>query len=341
MKKSLRLVSALLCAVVLFTVAGCAGGNEQPNESTTAAPPQRTSMRVAGLKGPTGIGLVKLMEDSEKGTAKNDYTFALEAAPDRIVPLLSKGEVDIAALPLNLAATLYNKTNGSVQLLAVNTLGVLYILEKGNTINSVKDLRGKTIYASGQAATPEYVLNYILIANGLYPATDVRIEYKTEHTELANLAAAGNVVVSMLPEPFVTTVLNKNADMRIALNLTDEWVKACEINGVESTLAMGCLVVRTAFAQENPEALRVFLEEYRDSVVFVKNNVDAAAALVEKQAILPSAALAAKAIPNCNIVFIEGADMKLIAKQNLQVLFDANPAAIGGAEPNNDFYFGV
>jgi len=340
MKTLKKLTSALLAGIMLLTVAGCSNG--QKGETTLATTVAvKTKMNVAALKGPTGIGLVKLMEDNEKKTTEVDYKFDLLASPTDIVPLLTTGAADIAALPLNLAATLYNKTSGGVQLLAINTLGVLYILEQGNTIKSIADLRGKTIYASGQGASPEYILNFVLNANGIDPKDDVKIEYKTDHSELAALAASGKTVISMLPEPFVTTVLSKNPKLRIALDMTKEWEKACQKTGTSGTLAMGCIVVRTEYAKKNSKAVLSFLKGYMDSVDFVNNNIPAAAALVAKQGIIPSAALAEKAIPTCNITFIIGRDMKSIAKQNFNVLFKANPSSIGGAEPKDDFYYGA
>lgn len=333
MKNLKKLIAALLAGIMMFSVAGCSGGK--------TSEPTNTAMNIATLKGPTGIGMVKLMEDNAGGTAANSYNFSLEAAPTDIVPLISTGAADIAACPLNVASLLYNKTNGGVQIIAINTLGVLYILEQGDTIHSVADLKGKTVYSSGQGASPEYILNFILSANGIDPKKDITVEYKTDHSELATLAASGSVIISMLPEPFVTTVLSKNAQTRKALNLTDEWVKACEKSGLESTLAMGCIVARKEYVQNNEAAVKAFLSEYKASVDYVHNNVPAAAALTAKYEIIADVNIAEKAIPNCNIVFIAGNDMKVITQQNLNVLFSANPSSVGGKEPGDDFYFGA
>jgi len=338
-----KITATLLAAAMFFTAAGCQNTQKKEETSSSAATTltAKTAIKVAGLKGPTGIGLVKLMDDSAKGTAANDYSFTLEAAPTDIVPLISTGAADIAACPLNVASTLYNKTNGGVQIIAVNTLGVLYILEQGSTIHSVADLKGKTVYSSGQGASPEYILNFVLSANGIDPKNDITVEYKAEHSELAALAASGKVVISVLPEPFVTTVMSKNTKLRIALDLTKEWEKACEKTGTDSTLAMGCLIVRKDFAEKNPAAVASFLAEYKASVDYVNGNVPAASLLVEKFGIIPEAALAAKAIPNCNIVYMAGSKMKAVTQQNLNVLFGANPSSIGGAEPKDDFYYGA
>ncbi len=251
----------------------------------------KTPVNVVALKGPTAIGMVGLMDAQDQGAASNDYTFTLAAAPDDIVGLVTTGAVDIAAVPANLAAVLYKKTEGAVNMLAVNTLGVLYIVERGDTIQSIADLAGKTIYATGQGSTPEYALNYILEKNGL---DDVKVEYKTEHAELATLLASGEIELALLPQPFVTTVLQKDDSLRIALDLTAEWDAASE---GESDLVMGGLIVRKEFADAHPEAVAAFLREYADSVLFVNDDVAAAAALCEQYDIIP-AAVAEQAIPH-------------------------------------------
>lgn len=290
-------------------------------------------INVLALKGPTGIGMVQMMDQND-GT----YAFALAGAPDEAVAAVASGSVDIAAVPTNLAATLYNKTSGNVQLLALNTLGVLHILEAGESIQSVEDLAGRTLYATGQGSTPEYVLNYILAQYGL--TDQVTVEYKAEHSELATLAAAGEVDLVMLPEPNVTSVLMNNADFREALDVTELFGQAAEKAGQGGTvLSMGCVIVRRDFAEQNPEAVSAFMDAYAASVAFVNADVEAASALVEAQGILPKAAVAARAIPNCHIVFIEGEEMKAQIEPFFQMLYDANPASVGGALPGEDFYY--
>lgn len=340
--KTLRKFTATLTALVLlFTVAGCGNGKTDPTTTQSATEAPKTVINLAALKGPTGMGLVHLMQADNDGTTANDYNFTLEAAPTDIVPLMTTQAVDIAACPLNLASTLYNKTNGGVQILCINTLGVLYILEQGDSVQSIADLKGKTIYSSGQGASPEYILNFLLTTNGMDPEKDVTIEYKAEHSELAALAATDKTGIYVLPEPFVSTVTGKNPQLKNVLNLTTEWEKACEISGTPSTLAMGCLIVRTEFAKNNPEAVSRFLKEYKNSVDFVNDEANNAGELIAKYEIIPNARLAQKAIPTSNITFIAGAQMKDITIQNLNVLFKANPKSIGGAEPKDDFYFGV
>ena len=325
-KQSLLIV---LILALLTAMTACAPA------PTTAA--ERVAVRVAALKGPTGIGLVKLMADQETGTTANDYTFTLTGAPDDIVAKITSGQVDIAALPTNLAATLYQKTEKKLHIIAINTLGVLYVLEKGDTIQSLADLSGKTILATGKGSVPEYVLNELLAKGGLTsPAT---VEYKAEHTELATLAASGQADLVMLPEPFVTTVLAKNKDMRLALDLTAEWTKVQAASGTSSELAMGCLVVSDEFAKAHPDAIVSFLAEYKASVDFVNAKPTEAGVDVARFEIMADAALAAKAIPNCHIVMISGAEMSKTLTPFFEILFAANPKSIGGAMPGEDFYW--
>ena len=298
--------------------------------------PDPVDVKIAALKGPTGMGMAKLMEDASTETAGDHYEITLAGAPDELTGKIIQGQVDIAAVPTNLASVLYKKTEGKIQVVALNTLGVLYLLEKGDSIQSIADLKGKTIGATGQGSTPEYVLNYILTQNGLEPGKDVTIQWYTEHSELATLMTAGKVDIGMLPEPNVTAVLSGNTEVGIALNLTEEWGK---VAGDKSDLTMGCLVVQKKFAEENKAALDRFLKKYKASVRYVNENIDEASGLIEKHGVLPKAAVAKKAIPNCNITYIEGAEMKGILSGFLQVLYDANPASIGGAMPDDAFYY--
>ena len=280
----------------------------EPSATVTLAPyEERPLVKIATLKGPTGMGMVKLFSDNEEQITANRYETVIVGAPDEIVGKITTGEIDIAAVPTNLAATLYNKTDKNIKLLALNTLGVLYILEKGNTINSISDLEGKTVYASGKGSTPEFILNYILTQNVINPLKDITIEYKAEHSELATLALAGQADIVMLPEPFVTTLLSKNQGFRSAIDLTDEWKSITDKLGIkDSVLSMGGIIVRSEFALQNPEVISAFMDEYKASVDFANNSMDQTASLIEKYEIMPSASLAKLAIPNCNIVFIEG-----------------------------------
>lgn len=325
-KLTIRII-ALITSLMLAAAAvgGCAGATD------------KVTIRLGALKGPTGLGLVSLMAEQDEGSTLNNYQFTLTGAPDELVAGLSSGQIDIAALPTNLAAVLYQRTNQQVLMLAVNTLGVLYILENGNTVNEMADLAGRTLEATGRAAVPEYALNYLLAANGL--SDEVEIIYRSEHAELATRAAAGQADLVMLPEPFVTTVLARNQDFRVALDLTREWQNVQEAAGSGSELAMGCLVVNRQFAENNPEALRKFLDEYRQSTEFVNANHEQAGQLAARFEIMADAGLAARAIENCNIVLIHGADMQSVMQPFYEVLFSANPQSVGGAIPDAAFYW--
>ena len=314
-----------------------AAGSE--SEETESPAGEETPVRVMALKGPTAMGMVQLMDSAESGAVNgNAYTFTIAASADEVTPKLVQGEADIAAVPANLASVLYNNTEGQVQVLAINTLGVLYIVENGSSIQSVSDLAGKTIYASGKGSTPEYALNYILSANGIDPEADVTIEWKSEHSECVAALAADEDGIAMLPQPFVTTAQAQNEALRIALDLTEEWDALQADAESPSALLTGVAVVRTAFAEEHPEAVNAFLDSYQESVDYVNANLSDAAALIEKYDIVP-AAVAEKSLPYCNIAFIEGSEMQEKLSGYLNVLFEQNPVSVGGALPADDFYY--
>lgn len=299
---------------------------------TACAPKEPLTVNVAALKGPTGIGMAQLSSLAEEGKAEYAYNVTYAGSPDEVTGSLISGELDIAAVPVNLAAVLFNKTEGQILTAAVNTLGVLYIVENGDSVQSIGDLAGKKIFAAGQGSTPEYILNYILDKNGLSGA--VEVEYAAEHAEAVTKLASGEADIIAVPEPFVTTALSKVEGARIALDLTAEWEKISD-----ASLVQGCLVVRKAFADEHPEVLKSFLEEYAASASFAVSSPAEAGALVEKYGIMASAALAEKAIPNCNIVCITGDEMKDMMSEMLGVLFDADPKSVGGALPDDSMYY--
>ena len=251
---------------------------------------------------------------------------------------LAQGTTDIAAVPANLASVLYNNTEGGVQVLAINTLGVLYIVESGDTVHSVEDLRGKTIYASGKGNTPEAALNYVLTQNGIDPSTDVTIEWKSEQAECLSALMAEENAIAMLPQPFVTTAQAQSENLRVALDLTEEWDALQADSETPSTLVTGVVVARTAFAEEHPEVVSAFLDRYQESVDYVNSNVEEAAQLVGQYEIV-TAEVAQKALPECNTVFIEGDEMKEKLSGYLSVLFEQNPQSVGGALPDDAFYF--
>lgn len=310
-----------------------------PTQPVSAPAPEPVEVDVAMLKGPTGLGAAKLMEDDgmNRLSGKNQYGFLPCAEPTEAVALLTKGKADIAALPTNLASTLYHKTDGDIQLLALNTYGVLYILENGDTIESMEDLEGKTVHAYGQGANPEFVLNYLLEQNGVEPEA-VDVQWHSSTDEVSTLMAAGEADVCMLPVPAATAVLMQNGDVREALDLTEEWTSS----GADGVLTMGCVVVRRSFAQEHPEAVETFLKEYKASIDYMTDpaNLSDAALLAEKQGIVPKAAVAEKAIPAANLCFVTGDDMMDGIQGYYQVLFQADPASIGGSIPDGAFYYG-
>lgn len=334
-------VIALLIMVFLSTTILVACQRPNVQEETTPAPApteqaEKTIIKVGTLKGPTGMGMAELMEKDEKGETKSDYEFMILGSPDDMVGKIVSQEVDVAAVPTNLAAVLYSKTQGNIKLAAVNTLGVLYVLENGDTIHSVKDLQGKTMSSSGKGASPDFVLQYILAGNGLAPEKDVIIDYKLQHAELASALAAGDVSLAMLPQPHVTAAMMQNPDLRIALDITKEWET---LQGEGSKLPMGSLIVSKDFAENNPEALQDFLSEYKQSVEFVNANIDEAAALIEKFEILPKAAIAKKAIPLSNIVYYDAAEAKPFLEEFYTVLHGFDPKSVGGQLPDEEFYY--
>ena len=287
-----------------------------------------------GTEGPTSIGLVKVMKDNADGNAANKYEFTIAGSADEITPKLNKGELDMAAIPANLASVLYNNTNGAIKVLAINTLGVLYIVEKGDTVKSVADLKGKTIYATGKGSTPEYTLRYILSKNGVDPDNDVTIEWQSEPTAVVPLLKANDNAIAMLPQPYVTVAQSNVEGLNIALNLTDEWGK---IEG-SGALVTGVLVARTEFVEKHPDAVKKMLNEYAASSEYVNANIDDAAALVEEFDIF-KAAIAKKAIPYCNIKVITGDEMRTSLSSYLAVLFEQNAKAVGGKLPDDAFYY--
>lgn len=336
----------LALSLVMLMLAGCAGKQagetappavETPAQTETQAPaetgPQDVSFAV--LKGPSGVGAAKLIADGEAGETLNHYDASLFGANDEVVAGLTSGSIDIAAVASNVAANLYNKTGGDIQALAVSGLGVLYILENGDAVRSMADLRGQTLYATGQGANPEYVLNYLLAENGVDPS-EVDIQWKAAD-EITALMAGGEAKLCMLPVPAATGVLMKNSDVREALDLSAEWDELR--NG--SRLTMTTLVVRKAFAQEHPEAVDAFLSEYRASVDYVNGNPAEAAELVAKYEITPNAKIAERAIPKCALVCItEVSEMRAALQGYYEVLYQANPDSIGKSIPDDGFYYG-
>ncbi len=340
MKKGL---AACLALVMCLSLAAC-GGKE---DETPAEEP--VNVRVAALKGPTAMGMVKMMKDSDEkmaqitdsseaydGESGNLYNFTLAASADEVTPGLMQGELDIACVPANLASVLYNRTEGGIVTLAVNTLGVLYIVENGNAVASMADLAGKTIVASGKGSTPEYALRYLLTENGIDPDTGVTIDWKSEHSECVASLASGAATIAMLPQPFVTVAQTQLPDLRVALDLTEEW-DALD-NG--SALLTGVVVARADFVKEHPAAVSDFLEQYSASVDWVNANTADAAELIGGYDIV-DAAVAEKALPYCNIVCVTGTEMMDMLSGYLSVLWEQDAESVGGGMPNDDFYYGA
>ena len=325
MKK--KLISLVLTAAMALTLfAGC--GSSAKTDVT---------IRLGGLKGPTSMGLVKLLTDAEDGKSANTIEYTLAVAADELTPALIQGNLDMAAVPSNLASVLYNKTNGEISVLAVNTLGVLYIVDTKDSVHSFADLKGKTIYATGQGATPEYSLKYLLRQNGLDPDKDVTLEFKSESTEIVSIMkSTDEEVVAMLPQPFVTVAASNVEGLNVALDLNAEW-NALN-NG--SSLVTGVLVARNAFLEEHPKEVAAFLEEYQASTAYANTNVEEVSAMIEALDIV-KAPIAQKALPQCNITYLDGADMKAAVSGYLQILYDQNPQSVGGALPADDFYYGA
>lgn len=347
MKRSKILALGLALALTAGLLAGCTGGSGSQSPSPTpsqtvmptptpseTAPAEKQTVNLAVLKGPSGVGAAKLLADSDAGETANDYAYSILADNTEIVAGLSSGSLDIAAVASNVAANLYNKTDGGVQVLAVSGLGVLYILENGDSIGSMADLKGRTLYATGQGANPEYVLNYLLTENGVDPA-EVDIQWKTAD-EVSALMVSGEARLCMMPVPAATAIQMSNPDVREALDLSAEW------DGLNngSHLTMTCIAVRTAFAQEHPEAVENFLADYAASVEYVKGDPTAASELVAQYGITPKAKIAELAIPKCSLVCITGkVDMADTIQGYFEVLSAANPDALGGSIPDDGFYF--
>lgn len=337
MKHIKSLVSLLLALTLALSLTACGTqANTEPEQPDDTPVPAEVNLYV--LSGPTGIGAMNLWAAADAGETQNTYHITMPGANDEVVAAISNGDADIAAVATNLAATLYNKTSGGVTVLAVNTLGVLSLLGNGQEVATIADLAGKTIYAPGQGANPEYILRYVLTGNGLDPDKDVTIQFVGEGSELLTVWQTDPEAVIMAPQPVATSILMQNENAVTLFNMTDEWDK---VSGGDSTLMMGCVIVRNEFLQENPGAVALFLQEYAASIEKAQSDVEGTAALCEQYGLIPKAALAKAAIPSCGLTFVTGAEMKSALSGYLQVMFDADPKSVGGAMPGDDFYYGA
>ncbi len=334
----LRKLGALLLAMMLVFAAGACGSEKEnttsagTEASTAVSGGNAAEIRVGSLKGPTTMGLVNLMKASEQGKAEGKYKFTMETQPDVIAAGVVSGDFDIALVPANLAAVLYKKTEGKVKVLAINTGGVLECVTGSDNITSVKDLAGKTVYSTGQGATPEYALKFLL---DKYGVTDCSIEFKSEATEIASLLAEDPSKIAILPQPFATVAQVQNDKVKSVFNLTDEWQKL----GLDSQLITGVTIVRSEFLEKNPDAVKLFIKEASSSAESAVSDVDGTAALIAEYGIIEKEPVAKKALPSCHISAITGTEMKTIVSGYLQTLFDQDPKAVGGAMPADDFYY--
>ena len=352
-----KILAAVTAAALALSLAACGGSassvssaSSEPassavssSEEETTVPTESEPLRVAGLKGPTTMGLVNLLglstdskadENGLKPGQDGSVLYNMYGAADELVPLLVKGDLDAACVPANLAATLYNKTQGAVQVACINTLGVLYVVEKGDTVQSMADLKGKTLVTTGKGTTPEYVLRYLLSQNGIDPDKDITIEYTSEATEALAKVQAGEVSIAMLPQPFVTAAMAQTEGLRIALDMNAEWQAVAG-----SPLVTGVLLVRKDAVEADPARFADFMEKYKLSTEQANTDPEGTAALCEAFGVVAKAALAQKALPQCNIVFETGDTMKTDLTAYYKVLFDADPTSVGGALPGDDFYY--
>lgn len=342
MKKRLSIISLLLVLCLLFVA--CTNNNSETkdnsdetqdsNQTTDNNVIKQQTVNIAGLKGPTSIGMVKLIDEKALNNDTYKVDYQVFEAPDKLTPQIINGEIQIAAIPTNLAAVLYNKTKGNVQYLAQNTLGVLYVVGQNSEITSLEDLEGKKVVISGMGAVPEYAMNYMLDKKGL--KDKVTLDYLPDHATVAQTLLAGDADAAILPQPFVTQVSMKNENMKILIDLNKVWEEAS--NG-ESVLSMGCVIVNKEFAENNKEFVEEFMKQYEQSVNFVNSNPKDASVLVEKNGIINSAALVEKAIPHCNIVFKDAQSAKDEINAFLNILYESDNKSVGGKLPDENFFY--
>lgn len=338
MKKLLSVIAVVLSIAMIFSLAGC--GNTDTTSKPVSSKPtsseeyKAVDMHVACLKGPTGVGMAKLMDDAKDKKTANNYTFTVANAADEISGKIINGEINIASVPTNLAAKLHQKTNGKITMLAVNTLGVLSFLSSDENVKTVKDLKGKTIYSAGEGSNPEYILKYILKQNNIDPEKDVTIKFVPTGEQLSAAMISGEATVAMVPEPAATTVLINKKTVKRVFTVNDEWEKVSD-----SKLMMGCVVALDSYIEANKAAVDKFLTEYEASIKFANSNIDDAAKLCETYGIVPKAAVAKAAIPTCNVTYVAKDEMKNSIKGYFEVLLSFDKTSIGGKLPADSFYY--
>lgn len=328
----------MVTLVIALAIAACAGqsatSQAEPEPEPEAAPVEPAEVHVASLKGPTSIGLASFMGNVDTLELNNTYTFTIATAADEILPAVIKGEVDIALIPANAAAVLYNKTEGGISVIDINTLGVLNVVTGDESIQQFADLAGKTVYMTGKGATPEYAMNFLLNKAGI--ADQVTLEFKSEPTEVVQALSADATAVGVLPQPFATAACVKNEALKAVIDLTDVWASSVDDG---SQLLTGVTIVRNEFLTEHPEAVAEFIEQQAASVDAANADPAGVAPLVVAAGIIDAEPVAAKAIPSCHLVCITGAEMQSALSGYLQTLFDSDPASVGGALPTDSFYF--
>lgn len=297
---------------------------------------EEVTVRVGSLKGPTSMGLVYLMEQAEKGEAVNHYEFTMAASADELLPAMISGDLDIVLIPANVASVLYMKTEGGVSVIDINTLGVLYMVSGDSGIKGMDDLKGRTLYLTGKGTTPDYVLQYLLRENGL-TTQDVTLEYKSEATEVAAILAKTPDAIGVLPQPFVTAACAQNEELSVVMDLTEQWNAVQKEGG--SRLVTGVTVVRNSFLEEYQDTVERFMEEHKASAAYANEHVEEAAELVAAAGIIEKAPVAVKAMPACNITYMDGDDMKMALSGYLEVLFGQDAASVGGGLPGDEFYY--
>ncbi|MCH5248581.1 MAG: ABC transporter substrate-binding protein [Lachnospiraceae bacterium] len=367
MKKKIRLSAAMITAIMLICVLFTGCGNkavvtepdtnvetdtepytnvetdtepytdvETDTGSVADADYEAVDINIGSLKGPTSMGLVYLMDLADKGETANNYTFTMTVAADELLPKMISGDLDIALVPANVASVLYNKTEGGISVIDINTLGVLYMVSGDDSIGSIADLSGKTLYLTGKGTTPDYVLQYLLTQNGL-TTDDLTLEYKSEATEVAALLAENPDAIGLLPQPFVTAASMQNEALSVVLDMTEEWAAVQGESG--SSLVTGVTVVRNEFLQQHEDAVSKFMEEHKKSAAYANENVESAAELVAANGIVEKAQVAAKAMPYCNIVYMDSDDMKQALSGYLEVLYEADASSVGSKLPDDEFYY--
>ena len=304
----------------------------QPAEPSRTIDLAGTTLRVGSMKGPTSMGLLYLMNDDAVNESGINYEFQMATGADELLPLMLKGELDIALVPANVASVLYAKSEGAISVININTLGVLYMVS-GSECTSVEDLKGKTIYLTGKGTTPDYVLQYVLSQNG-FTKDDCQLEYKSEATEVAAILAENPDAIGLLPQPFVTAACAQNEALKVVLDMNEEWNQV-QGNG----MVTGVTIVRNAVLEEMEPAVQAFLKAHAASAEAINENPETGASYAVAAGIVAKEPIAQKAIPNCNITCITGEEMKTAISGYLQVLFEQNPEAVGGAVPKDEFYY--